>query len=141
MDACIGFARSKGAREVMLLTNDVLKPAVALYESAGFKAAERVTNNRIGFIVTNICQCFRRILLELLKRQMFSINRSDLGMFYLAVEISITGEMLSEPFLKRAATAFGNVQEGKFLLVQNNHDGAIFSKRQGSRFICSDIRL
>jgi GNAT superfamily N-acetyltransferase len=46
MDACLEFARAKGAREVMLLTNSVLTPAVRLYESAGFKARPELSDTR-----------------------------------------------------------------------------------------------
>ena len=38
MQACIDFARSAGAHEVVLITNDRLKPALALYEASGFQA-------------------------------------------------------------------------------------------------------
>lgn len=36
MEACIAFARGNGAREIFLITNDILKPAMALYEKSGF---------------------------------------------------------------------------------------------------------
>ncbi len=38
MQACIDFARGKDADEIMLVTNDVLAPALGLYTSAGFQA-------------------------------------------------------------------------------------------------------
>ena len=37
MQYCIDFARSAEAHEIMLVTNDVLSAAVALYEQAGFR--------------------------------------------------------------------------------------------------------
>ena len=37
MQHCIDFARSAEAHEIMLVTNDVLSAAVALYEQAGFR--------------------------------------------------------------------------------------------------------
>ena len=40
MDACIGFARDQGAHEIMLVTNDMLTPALGLYEKAGFRAVQ-----------------------------------------------------------------------------------------------------
>ena len=40
MNACIEFAHSRGAREVMLVTNDILAPAMGLYTKAGFKTVE-----------------------------------------------------------------------------------------------------
>lgn len=40
MEACIAFARSRDAREVMLVTNDILAPALGLYTKAGFTAVE-----------------------------------------------------------------------------------------------------
>lgn len=46
MDACIEFARQRGAREIMLQTNDVLAPALGLYQRYGFKAVERVSDDR-----------------------------------------------------------------------------------------------
>ena len=38
MQACIEFARGKDADEIMLVTNDILAPALGLYTSAGFEA-------------------------------------------------------------------------------------------------------
>ena len=37
IDGCIQFARSRGAKRIVLTSNDILKPAMALYEGAGFK--------------------------------------------------------------------------------------------------------
>ena len=37
MQACIDFAREQGAVEVMLVTNDVLTPALGLYKKHGFE--------------------------------------------------------------------------------------------------------
>lgn len=36
MQACIDFARQQQAAEIMLVTNDILSPALGLYQSAGF---------------------------------------------------------------------------------------------------------
>ena len=36
MKACIRFARAQGAEEIFLVTNDILKPAMGLYEKSGF---------------------------------------------------------------------------------------------------------
>ncbi len=36
MDACIDFARSAGALEIFLITNDILAPAMGLYLKSGF---------------------------------------------------------------------------------------------------------
>lgn len=36
MSACIDFARARKAREIFLITNDILLPAMHLYESSGF---------------------------------------------------------------------------------------------------------
>ncbi|MEM7216921.1 MAG: GNAT family N-acetyltransferase [Pseudomonadota bacterium] len=36
MNACIRFAKERGAREIYLVTNDVLTPAMGLYRSSGF---------------------------------------------------------------------------------------------------------
>lgn len=38
MQACIEFAQTSGASEIVLITNDRLKPALGLYEAYGFKA-------------------------------------------------------------------------------------------------------
>ncbi len=46
MDACLAFARERGATEVMLVTNDVLAPALGLYKQAGFRPVERYTDDR-----------------------------------------------------------------------------------------------
>lgn len=40
MQACIDFARDRQAHEIMLVTNDMLAPALGLYERAGFKPAQ-----------------------------------------------------------------------------------------------------
>ena len=37
MQRCLDFARAAEAHEIMLVTNDVLSAAVALYEQAGFR--------------------------------------------------------------------------------------------------------
>ncbi len=36
MNACIEFARDQQAAEIFLITNDILRPAMALYEKSGF---------------------------------------------------------------------------------------------------------
>ena len=46
MDACIEFARARGAREIMLVTNDVLAPALGLYQRAGFRPVAQYTDQR-----------------------------------------------------------------------------------------------
>ncbi|NKB99832.1 MAG: GNAT family N-acetyltransferase [Pseudomonadales bacterium] len=40
MDHCLDFARAQGADEVMLVTNDILAPALGLYTAAGFVATQ-----------------------------------------------------------------------------------------------------
>lgn len=46
MRRCIDFARERNAREILLVTNDSLAPALGLYLSTGFVAAERLTDAR-----------------------------------------------------------------------------------------------
>lgn len=46
MQACIDFAHAAHAREIVLVTNDILKPALALYERAGFVAQEQLADAR-----------------------------------------------------------------------------------------------
>lgn len=46
MQACIEFARQQAADEVMLVTNDRLKPALGLYLSAGFIAEQDYADQR-----------------------------------------------------------------------------------------------
>ena len=46
MQHCIDFARSAEAHEIMLVTNDVLSAAVALYEQAGFRAVSEYSDSR-----------------------------------------------------------------------------------------------
>lgn len=46
MDACIDFAEQRGAREIMLVTNDGLGPALGLYRSAGFQAVAEYSDAR-----------------------------------------------------------------------------------------------
>lgn len=46
MHACIEFARSRQADEIMLVTNDVLAPALGLYTSAGFEAVPQYSDVR-----------------------------------------------------------------------------------------------
>ena len=46
MQHCIDFARSAEAHEIMLVTNDVLSAAVALYEHAGFREVSEYSDDR-----------------------------------------------------------------------------------------------
>ena len=46
MDACLTFARDAGADEIMLVTNDMLAPALSLYKSTGFVAEARYSDRR-----------------------------------------------------------------------------------------------
>ena len=46
MEYCIDFARSAEAHEIMLVTNDVLSAAVALYEQAGFREVSEYSDSR-----------------------------------------------------------------------------------------------
>ena len=46
MQACIDFARSKQASEIMLVTNDSLAPALGLYTSAGFEPVPQYSDAR-----------------------------------------------------------------------------------------------
>ncbi len=46
MDACLAFAKARGAKEVELLTNTILSPARGLYESSGFVALPQMEDTR-----------------------------------------------------------------------------------------------
>ena len=46
MNRCIDFAREKSAAEIMLVTNDILLPALSLYEGAGFRAVSEYSDTR-----------------------------------------------------------------------------------------------
>lgn len=46
MNACVDFARNRGASEIFLVTNDVLKPAMALYEKSGFVRLPKIEDAR-----------------------------------------------------------------------------------------------
>lgn len=46
MDACLKFATSRRADEIMLVTNDVLSPALGLYLSAGFVPKPQMQDQR-----------------------------------------------------------------------------------------------
>ncbi len=46
MKRCISFAREQGASEIMLVTNDILLPALSLYQRAGFKAVPEYSDAR-----------------------------------------------------------------------------------------------
>ena len=46
MQRCLDFARAAEAHEIMLVTNDVLSAAVALYEQAGFREVSEYSDSR-----------------------------------------------------------------------------------------------
>jgi len=46
MTACIDFARSKNATEIFLVTNDLLLPAMGLYEKSGFVRLPQIEDAR-----------------------------------------------------------------------------------------------
>ncbi len=46
MQACVDYAKERGATEVMLQTNDILAPALGLYQRFGFNAVESVGDDR-----------------------------------------------------------------------------------------------
>jgi GNAT superfamily N-acetyltransferase len=46
MQRCVEFARAKCADEIMLVTNDVLAPALATYAAAGFVPVANYTDQR-----------------------------------------------------------------------------------------------
>ena len=46
MRHCLDFARSAEVHEIMLVTNDVLTAAVALYEQAGFREVSEYSDDR-----------------------------------------------------------------------------------------------
>ena len=46
MQACLQFARERGATEIVLITNDVLAPALGLYTASGFVAMPANTDTR-----------------------------------------------------------------------------------------------
>ncbi len=46
MDRCISYAREQRADKVMLVTNDILKPAMGLYVAAGFEAIPQMQDAR-----------------------------------------------------------------------------------------------
>ncbi len=46
MDACVQFAQERQADEIMLVTNDILGPALGLYLSAGFVAKPQMHDQR-----------------------------------------------------------------------------------------------
>jgi GNAT superfamily N-acetyltransferase len=48
MNAAIEFARERGKREIVLLTNSSLAPALRLYESVGFERMPHVADNRFA---------------------------------------------------------------------------------------------
>ena len=46
INRCIDFAKNKGTKEVFLITNDKLAPALELYKSSGFELDEDYDDNR-----------------------------------------------------------------------------------------------
>ena len=46
MTACIQFARARCAKEIFLVTNDILLPAMALYEKSGFVRLPAIEDTR-----------------------------------------------------------------------------------------------
>lgn len=46
MEACIDYAMSNGVQEIMLVTNDMLKPALGLYTRFGFVAVAQFKDAR-----------------------------------------------------------------------------------------------
>ena len=46
IERCKSFARDKGAREIMLVTNDVLSPALGLYRKHGFAPVANYSDAR-----------------------------------------------------------------------------------------------
>ena len=46
MTACINFAREQQATEIFLVTNDILKPAMGLYEKSGFLRLPQIEDAR-----------------------------------------------------------------------------------------------
>ena len=46
INRCIDFAKNKGTKEVFLITNDKLAPALGLYKSSGFELDEDYDDNR-----------------------------------------------------------------------------------------------
>ena len=46
LNNCLKFAKEKKAKEVFLITNDSLKPALNLYRSCGFELNEQNDDNR-----------------------------------------------------------------------------------------------
>ena len=46
MAACIDFARARDAREIFLVTNDALLPAMGLYEKSGFVRLPKIEDAR-----------------------------------------------------------------------------------------------
>jgi GNAT superfamily N-acetyltransferase len=48
VDACITFARAAGYKKIMLWTVSILKPAIRIYEAAGFKLVKATPNHEFG---------------------------------------------------------------------------------------------
>ena len=46
MQACIDFARARGAQQIVLITNDILTPALGLYTRSGFVAMPMNSDQR-----------------------------------------------------------------------------------------------
>ena len=48
VDECIRFSRARGYKTLMLWTHDILKPAIRVYEAAGFKLIKEERHNEFG---------------------------------------------------------------------------------------------
>ncbi|HUA09856.1 MAG TPA: helix-turn-helix domain-containing GNAT family N-acetyltransferase [Candidatus Acidoferrales bacterium] len=48
VDECITFARARGYKKMMLWTVSILKPAIRIYEAAGFKLVKSTPNHEFG---------------------------------------------------------------------------------------------
>tara|TARA_Y100001970_G_scaffold121071_1_gene150177 strand:- start:66078 stop:66560 length:483 start_codon:yes stop_codon:yes gene_type:complete len=46
INECINFAKNQGAKEIFLITNDILLPALQLYSSSGFELDRNYDDNR-----------------------------------------------------------------------------------------------
>jgi ribosomal protein S18 acetylase RimI-like enzyme len=70
MEAAIGFARSRGARRVIIVSNTVLEPAIRLYQKHGFSRVPLVDDGR--YRRANI-----RLELELSARELAERREAD----------------------------------------------------------------
>lgn len=48
VDECIAFARARGYRKIMLWTVSILKPAIRIYQAAGFELVTSTPNHEFG---------------------------------------------------------------------------------------------